>query len=417
MRFPALPTLIAVLALLGGVRVHAQPTPRTVALWLFDEQQGLYPSSVLNDASGDENVLVLGRGGRIVEGRFGNALEVAAPEPLDIPEGTAEFGLSPLAPPPGRTVAPLTWHNADFAALMTSGERHLRKEVDVVNPTATALNLGASSWTVEFWYRAADKRGGEGTVLEIGTGPRGENDVVTRLSLGGDRSRLVNQPSGADVTVASDGAALDSGAWHHYAFVYDACAGQLRHYVDGRPAGEPVSVRLRALPEGDDAYVSVGRDGTWGRPLAGALDELRVSEGQVYDGAFEVPGSFAEAREPYTLAAGPPLLFRSESVGEVPAGTLTFDTDEVVEVGRRKHLFIDDALVAARDGVTFVANPPRLAEKVIDAEAAPRAEAPHRRRGRGRADPPLRRCRRRLPRRLDQPRRGPLRHARPRPRA
>src|SRR5687767_7937870 len=46
----------------------------TVALWLFDEQVGVYPSSVLNDAGPKSYFLILGRGGEIVPGRFGNAL-------------------------------------------------------------------------------------------------------------------------------------------------------------------------------------------------------------------------------------------------------------------------------------------------------------------------------------------------------
>ncbi|MBM3764759.1 MAG: hypothetical protein FJW32_05145, partial [Acidobacteria bacterium] len=47
----------------------------TVALWLFDEQRETFPSSLLNDAATGQNILVLGRGGQLVAGRFGNALE------------------------------------------------------------------------------------------------------------------------------------------------------------------------------------------------------------------------------------------------------------------------------------------------------------------------------------------------------
>ena len=41
----------------------------TVALWLFDEQTGVYPSCVLGDASHNNYPLVLGPGGQIVEQR------------------------------------------------------------------------------------------------------------------------------------------------------------------------------------------------------------------------------------------------------------------------------------------------------------------------------------------------------------
>jgi hypothetical protein len=39
-----------------------------VALWLFDEQNGLYPSCLIADAATNKCPLVLGRGGQIVEG-------------------------------------------------------------------------------------------------------------------------------------------------------------------------------------------------------------------------------------------------------------------------------------------------------------------------------------------------------------
>jgi len=37
---------------------------QTIALWPFDEQQGLYPSSVLSDVSSNDCLLVLGLGGQ-----------------------------------------------------------------------------------------------------------------------------------------------------------------------------------------------------------------------------------------------------------------------------------------------------------------------------------------------------------------
>jgi hypothetical protein len=48
---------------------------QTIAFWPFDEQQGLYPSSVLSDVSSNDYPLVLGLGGQVVPGKFGNALE------------------------------------------------------------------------------------------------------------------------------------------------------------------------------------------------------------------------------------------------------------------------------------------------------------------------------------------------------
>lgn len=359
------PAALALVAAAGGARAQ-----EAAALWLFDGPVGLYPSSVIDDAAPGDRPMVLGLGGEIVEGRFGNALEIRA-EPRDVEElrlneedfgrregeGDYRFGLDPAPIPAGRTVQPLWWGNADYAALMTVGEGHLRSEVGFANATDTPLNLGDFDWTVEAWYRPGRASAEDGVLLEVGAGPRGENDVVTRLSLAADRSAftLTNAPSGAAVAIPTDAAALDpaAGGWHHLAFAYDAAAGRLRHWVDGRLQPLPEPARLEALPHGEEAYLTVGRDGTWGRPLPGALDEMRISTGLAYEGeAFDPPGSFAPVPPETTLAQGPPLLFAGETEGPIA-------------LAGRKHVFVDDALVERAEGVEWVPNPPRKAELVI----------------------------------------------------
>src|SRR5690606_1873468 len=128
---------------------------QTVALWLFDEQEGVPPGSVLSDAGPEGHFLNLGRGGRLVPGRFGRALEVVAPEPLaphavglDADE-RVRIGLD--APPvsPGRALPPLTWASATFAAALIHGEPHLRG-APPTHPTAGRLNLGRGDFTIEF---------------------------------------------------------------------------------------------------------------------------------------------------------------------------------------------------------------------------------------------------------------------------
>jgi hypothetical protein len=338
---------------------EAEPDVRTTSLWLFDEPVGLYPSSVLENGSPNDYPLVLGPGGQIVPGRFGHALDPEAQPPVALPEGEVRFGLRQLPVPEGRRVEPMSWMNARFAALMTRGETHLRKEVGFANPTATDLNLGDFDWTVELWYRPTRPARGEGVVFELGSGPRGENDRVTQLLLDPEAAAftLVNQPAAVRLRVPTDAAALDpaSAAWHHLAFVYAAGTGQLRHYVDGREQPLPEAVRLEALPPGEEAYLSLGRDGVWERPLPGRLDELRFSRGRVYRGPFEPPASFAPPRPREALVEGPPLLFGDE-----------IDPEAVVPLGGRKHLFLDDALVEEMDdGLAFTVNPPRPAERVI----------------------------------------------------
>src|SRR5512147_3061525 len=105
-----------------------------VATWLFDEPTQSYPSTILNDSGPHRYVMALGRGARLASGRFGNALEPAAPEPLVMrgsviqpgSESAQLFGLVPVPIPEGRTLQPMWWPTATFAALLTSGETHLR---------------------------------------------------------------------------------------------------------------------------------------------------------------------------------------------------------------------------------------------------------------------------------------------------
>jgi hypothetical protein len=129
---------------------------RTIAIWLFDEQTDLYPSKVLHDVGPNEYPLSLGRSGYIVEGKFGNALKIAESREINFPttDLPEKFGLYDYDIPEGRTVKPMNWQNAHFAAMMTSGERQLRRQVGFPQATQTGLNLGSVfDWTVEFWYK------------------------------------------------------------------------------------------------------------------------------------------------------------------------------------------------------------------------------------------------------------------------
>ena len=269
-KIAALMLAAAVIAACGNAESgdggNEDSSAKTVALWLFDEPIGLYPSSTLDDSSDNDMPLSIGMGGQVVEGLYGHGLLFADREPLKIPEGEENFekyGFTKMAPAAGRTVEPMTWFNAKFAALMTSGETHLRKEVGFVNPTSTDLNLGGFNWTIEFWHLSGDAElaaDAEGVVFELGSGPRGENDQVTRLVwvVGESRFVFVNQASNLTLNIPSREKSRD---WQHYAFTYDAADGQLRHYVDGELQPLPEKAGFKALTAGDEAYFSVGRDG------------------------------------------------------------------------------------------------------------------------------------------------------------
>jgi hypothetical protein len=330
----------------------------TVALWLFDEPAGLYPSTPLECSAGLDAPFVLGLGGSVIEGKFGRALSTEPFPPLTIPaEGQETAALHRYPVPAGRTMEPLSWHNAQFCALMTGGENQVRKEVTFAHPTKTDLNLGDFDWTVEFWLRTR-AAGERGVVFEIGTGPRGENNRVTRLAVDPARGEFVleNQEANQRWVIPSASAALQDGAtWHHYAFVHDQAAGTLTHYADGRRVGAVAAAGMRRLPVGDEDYLSLGRDARWEHALPGALDELRFSRGIVYTASF-TPASLAPTLPAVTLKRGLPLLFAPGA-----------PRDQVVALGSRKHLFLDDAFIAQSENITFGAHPPRRIERVMDA--------------------------------------------------
>jgi hypothetical protein len=189
--FPVLVTsfLLTVAAVEGAAE--------TVASWLFDEPAGLYTSRPLESAAGIEAPLVLGLGGAVVPGRFGRALS-SEPYPSGmIPSiGGVAVALLRSPVPAGRTQEPLSWREAQFMALRTRGKRDVRKEVSFPSVTATDLNLGDFAWTVESWFRLRDGAAG-GVLLELGSGPRADNDVVTGpFTLGGSRLELSIKTAG-----------------------------------------------------------------------------------------------------------------------------------------------------------------------------------------------------------------------------
>ncbi|TWU27511.1 hypothetical protein Pla144_22850 [Bythopirellula polymerisocia] len=336
----------------------------TVALWLFDEQVGMYPSCVLGDAASGNFPLVIGAGGQLVEGRFGNALEpVGRPQVSYPPQSIVTESGKPIhetLESASKSSARMSWLNAYFAALMTRGEQHLRQEVEFGSPTASGLNLGESDWTVEFWYRPVRPPERSGVVFEIGKGPRHKNDAITQLSLheDGQSFSLLNDPADLKLRIPSSSTALDASGpdWHHLAFAYDKSEEQLRHYVDGVLQPLPDRCEMKPLPIGKEDYMSVGRDGRWQHRLPGQIDELRFSDTQDYHSNFTPPDSFSRYSADYSppsLSSGPPLLFAEE-----------VQQDRPVELGSRKYLFLDDSLLATRENIEFRVNPPRL-DKVI----------------------------------------------------
>jgi hypothetical protein len=339
---------------------YTQDEVKTVALWPFDEQIGIYPSCVISDLSDNDFSLALGQGGQIVPGKFGNALEPTERPKIEYLENeNIKFGLKSIPIPEGRAVEPMTWMNANFCALMTSGENHLRKQVGFVNPTKSKLNLGQFNWTIEFWYKPTSSSPGIGVIFEIGRGPRGENNDVTQLLLNSHQSAfvLINRPGGVNLIIPTDPRVfnVDEQAWMHFAFVYDSGKSQLFHYADGKIQTLPDKCKIIQLEDGAEDYMSLGRDGRWKNPLPGRIDELRFSTGKQYQADFDPPKSLSYVSE------------EQNSTKKIVGKKLLIENKELpILIENRKHLFIDDLIVADQKNLSFKVNPPRMAERVIE---------------------------------------------------
>lgn len=330
---------------------------KVISLWCFDEQIGLYPSSVLENLSDNNYPLVIGLGGQLVKGKFGNALEPIEFPRIEIPHGEAEFGLEKIPKAKGRKIEPLTWLNSNFCALMTSGEKHLRKEIGFAQPTKTKLNLGDFDWTVEFWFQPTNQTRNDGVVFEVGSGPRGENNLVTSLLLSSNlKTFLITNQSAKSFIKINTINFSDKKEWVHLAFVYSYKEKIIYHYVNGRLISSTPNVVIKSLPVGEEDYMSIGRNGLWQNPLQGKIDELRFSEGIVYSAEFEPPQSFSpeQSIKHVELVKGPPLLFNHAAQNNLP-----------LNLGNRKHLFIDDSFISEMKDVVFNVNPPKKAEQVF----------------------------------------------------
>ena len=114
------------------------PDDHTIALWLFDEPD--YPGMTLTDASRHQFDLRLKTGGKLVPGRFGNAVELSSNTGIAVEYACPTAGLY-------RNPKPL------FLA------------ADIV---PEPFNLGYLDWTVEFWFKAEAPQATRGVVFEVG---------------------------------------------------------------------------------------------------------------------------------------------------------------------------------------------------------------------------------------------------------
>ena len=338
----ALVTLLLTAAPGSGAGMTAPPgvDEHTIALWLFDDPP--YGSVTLTDA-----------GPLQVDLRLETGREPLPPGVLDGKRGLVEgrFGKA-LALPLGQG-AGVSWPRGHRPRYGTSPFFARGDEVP------GRCNVGDLDWTLEVWFKASGEQEGRGVLFELrnesGEAMKSCPTGLNALALDEGRRGFVLQSRlltvrewDVEIPIPSDPTLLNDGEWHHLAFTFTAQERQMRHYVDGRL--QPLPEKGGFLPlMGRLVSLRVGRDIDGGQELHGSLDEMRLSDVVRYPAEFMPPESFSlnsrAAYEP-TRPDGPPLLFGPDA----PEGP--------VPLGGRKHVFIDDALVARKENVTLAVNPP-----------------------------------------------------------
>jgi len=321
---------------------------KTVGLWLFDETQ--YPHTTLTDASKYHYDLRLQQDGRLVSGRFGNALKIAS--------GSE--------------------HAVSFAGFVGAVTNDYMRPGDgtpcglwgpTQGPERILRTLAGGKWTCEFWLRLSAVPRSDTVVIDLGQAY--EPGFTLRLLAAALAFELDNHYAGFCAACPTN---IDTGRWNHVAFTWDGSTA--RHFVNGleQPTSSASTVTRQPLPNlqkpknrghehrGFSASrglewrrrrrfnFTIGHDRKGGKGLKIMIDELRISDVVRYESPFVVPVSFSRNFGPHapgpSVANGPPLLFSPHS----PKG--------VVKLGSRKHLFIDAAIIDKMENVELVCNSP-----------------------------------------------------------
>ncbi|MHC4193009.1 MAG: LamG-like jellyroll fold domain-containing protein, partial [Planctomycetota bacterium] len=372
-----LPVLVLAVAIIGGCSsaygeknyFPSFADKHTVGLWLFDETD--YPYTTLTDAGQNEYDLRLMKGGKLVRGKFGNALKLT----------------------PGRdyAVSYAAWKGAVGFNNMRemSGRPGSGLFGPTIAPEQVMRTLAERDFTCEFWLMLMSNPIQDVTLIDLGH--KYEPGFTITLKPRASGFVVENAYAGFKAVCPTELPQIWGRAWHHIAFTYSASSKKLHYFIDGKSQG-PVKVTptakanvLRAVrPESiaDTTFgifekedrksvpdfekriahrfnFAVGHDRHGEHDFNGNMDELRFSDVIRYKGNFSLPDSFSRnyrknAPKP-AVANGPPLLFGPGK---------KYLPGEPVILGSRKHVFIDEVMVDRKQNVKLTLNPPTKGVKL-----------------------------------------------------
>ena len=335
----------------------------TVGLWLFDEAD--YPYTTLTDAGEYEYDLRLMKGGRLVPGRFGNALKLT----------------------PGRdyAVSYAAWKGAVGFNKMRemSGRPGSGLFGPTIAPEQILETLAERDFTCEFWLMLMSNPIQDVTLIDLGD--KFEPGFTLTLKTRATGFVIENAYAGFKAVCPTELPQIWGRAWHHIAFTYSAGSNKVHYFIDAK-AQEPVRVTpvaksglvraVRPKSISDTTYgifekedrrfvpdfekriphrfnFAVGHNRHGEKDFNGNIDELRFSDVIRYRGNFRLPDSFSRnycrnAPKP-PVPNGPPLLFGPDK---------KYLPNEPVRLGSRRHVFIDEVMVDRKQNIKLTLNPP-----------------------------------------------------------
>ncbi|HUW19631.1 MAG TPA: Calx-beta domain-containing protein, partial [Sedimentisphaerales bacterium] len=322
----------------------------TVGLWLFDETD--YPHTTLTDASQYEYDLCLMDSGHLAAGKFGNALQISGSSFT-----SAYAGFKGSVP-----IDEMREDDGTPSGLWGPA----------VAPEKILQTLAGTDWTCEFWLKLSSTPGSAVFILDLGHAY--DTGAYIVLTAGAAGFNIQDAYAGFRADCPTNAAQLTNGQWHHVAFTYSPGSGQFKHYLDGQVQATPTMTTIAVQPTpaiiwpislNHDSFgftassaldwrrqhrfnITVGHARAGLMAMNGAVDELRLSNVIRYSGSFALPASFSRnyGSSP-AVPTGPPLLF--------PAGV----PSTPVQIGSRKHVFIDNVMVQSMSNVTRQMNPPQ----------------------------------------------------------
>ena len=139
--------------------------------------------------------------------------------------------------------------------------------------TVSAVAVGTNAaWTIEGWIKRDNGSTGNSVFVELRVDGSNANRVFVNVDTD-DIQFLVWSNGGSGGEIATVGAGLNDGKWHHIACTYDSTTAQV--FIDGKLSAQ--GDINKTMDNTDDRIINVGANvGTYDNEFLGAMDDIRI---------------------------------------------------------------------------------------------------------------------------------------------